>query len=238
MAVSAAEYILNDLFWESSNEVGFCYPLPEVRARVHNANLIGAALFCRVYNHTGQEKFLGPALRLARYSTAKQFPDGRWDYGELPTQRWTDNFHTGYNLSALDRIGRELQTREFDSYLRRGYDFYKARFYLQDGAVRYYHERTYPIDTHCVAQSIITPIMLQYLDPDGVRLAHSAFRWAFDHMWDDKRGFFYYRVLRSCKIRTSYLRWTQCWMFLALTMLLCDTGKVKHPVMNGAATAG
>jgi len=39
------------------------------------------------------------------------------------------------------------------------------------------------------------------------------------HMWDE-RGFFYYRVLRLCTIRTSYMRWSQAWMLLALSTLL------------------
>ena len=56
MAVSAAGYILNELFWADGDDAGFCYPLPSLRARVHNANLLAAALFCRVYNHTGQRE--------------------------------------------------------------------------------------------------------------------------------------------------------------------------------------
>jgi len=36
-----------------------------------------------------------------------------------------------------------------------------------------------------------------------------------NHMWDE-RGFFYYRCLRLATIRTSYMRWTQAWMLLAL----------------------
>jgi len=44
-------------------------------------------------------------------------------------------------------------------------------------------------------------------------------------MWDD-RGFFYYRVLRSFTIRTSYMRWSQAWMLLALSVLLGDSDAV------------
>jgi hypothetical protein len=42
-------------------------------------------------------------------------------------------------------------------------------------------------------------------------------------MWDEKRGYFYYRILRTGTIRTSYMRWTQAWMFLALSVLLADS---------------
>jgi hypothetical protein len=223
LALSAAEYIVNDLYWADSKDLcGFGYPLPAVRLQIHNANLLAASLLCRVYRYTGQKKLLEPALSVARYSTAQQHADGGWDYGEAPHQRWIDNFHTGFNLSALHTITRCAETTEFESSMRRGLDFYRSRFFREDGAVRYFHDRTYPIDAHCVAQSIISLLDLKDLDPGNVRLAHSVLQWAMRHMWDD-RGFFYYRVLRSYTIRTSYMRWTQAWMFLALSMLWCES---------------
>ncbi len=225
MAVSAAEYILNDLYWTDGDSVaGFSYPLPSLRIQVHNANFLAAALFCRLYKHTGEERFLGPALRAARYSAGKQHADGSWNYGEAPSQRWIDNFHTGYNLCALQQIDRYLETDEFDACIRRGLDFYRVHFFRTDGAPRYFHNSTYPIDIHCVAQSIITLLAFRDLDPGGVPLAHSVFRWAMNHMWDD-RGFFYYRVLRFCTIRTSYMRWSQAWMLLALSTVLDEANR-------------
>jgi hypothetical protein len=220
MAVSAAEYILEELYWSEGNEVaGFCYPLPSARSHVHNANFLAAALLCRAYKHTGQEKFLAPALKAARYSAAKQRPDGSWPYNESPKQQWVDNFHTGYNLCALRSISRDLATGEFEAPIRRGFEFYKAHFFREDGAARYFHDRTHPLDTHCVAQSIITLLAFRDLDPDNGRLASSVFGWAMKYMWDD-RGFFYYRVLRLVTVRTSYMRWSQAWMLLALADLM------------------
>jgi hypothetical protein len=228
MAVSAAEYILKELYWTDGKGVcGFGYPLPTVRLQIHNANLLAASLLCRVHQHTGGKKFLEPALNVARYSAAQQHADGGWDYGEGPHQRWIDNIHTGFNLCALRTIARCAETTEFESCVHRGLEFYRSHFFREDGAVRYFHNRTYPIDAHCVAQSIITLLDLKDLNPSNVRLAHSVFQWAMDHMWDD-RGFFYYRILRSCKIRTSYMRWTQAWMFLALSMLLCESETSVH----------
>jgi hypothetical protein len=230
MAVSAAEYILDELYWTGGKGVcGLGYPLPTVRLQIHNANLLAASLFCRVHRHTGERKFLEAALRVARYSVGQQHTDGSWDYGEGAHQRWIDNIHTGFNLCALQTIARCAETTEFESCIRRGLEFYRSHFFREDGAVRYFHNCTYPIDAHCVAQSIITLLDLKELDPSNVQLAHSVFQWTMDHMWDD-RGFFYYRILRSCKIRTSYMRWTQAWMFLALSMLLSEPEAASHRV--------
>jgi hypothetical protein len=237
MAASAAEYVLNELYWTEGNTVAsFSYPVPSVRSEIYNANLLAAALFCRIYKHTGEEKFLGPALRAARYAAGKQHADGSWDYGELPTQRWIDNFHTGYNLGALQSISKYADTTEFASHIQSGFDFYRAHFFREDGAVRYFHDRTYPIDAHCVAQSIITLLAFKDkgVEGDNVALARSTFHWAMNHMWDD-RGFFYYRVLRLCTIKTSYMRWCQAWMFLAISTLLSESREPStHPQLHNS----
>jgi hypothetical protein len=225
MASSAAEYILKELYWTRGEIVaGFSYPRADLRVQVYNANFLAAALLCRVYRHTGEDRFLEPALTAARYSVAMQFSDGSWTYGELPSQQWIDNFHTGFNLCALRSIGRYAGTSEFKACLRRGLDFYRSHFLRKDGAVRYFHDRTYPIDIHCVAQAIITLTELEDLEPDCMNEAQSAFQWAMNHMWDN-RGFFYYRRLRYGTNRIPYMRWSQAWMLLAMATLLSRPGE-------------
>ena len=219
MARSAAEYILQQLYWEEGEACGFSYPQPGLKTRVHNSNLLAAALLCRVHHHSGEEKFLAPALRVARYSAGQQRRDGSWPYGEAPTQGWIDNFHTGYNLGALRDLGRYTRSAEFEPCLRKGLAFYRQHFLLPGGAVRYFHDRTYPIDIHCVAQSILTLAAFRDLDPENLPRAEGVAAWAMGHMWDE-RGFFYYRVLRLGTIRTSYMRWSQAWMLLAVSTLL------------------
>jgi mannose/cellobiose epimerase-like protein (N-acyl-D-glucosamine 2-epimerase family) len=218
MAVSAADYILTLIWSDGDHVASFSYPLPSLRSQIHNANFLGAALLCRVYKHSGEKRFLEPAFKVARYSASKQRDDGSWFYGELPTQRWIDNFHTGYNLSGLRGIGEYAETTEFAGAIERGFGFYRKHFFTNQGAPRYFHDSTYPIDAHCVAQSIITLMEFRDLAAGSAAQAHSVFEWAMKHMWDE-RGFFYYRVLRSIRIKTSYLRWVQAWMLLALSTL-------------------
>lgn len=221
MAVSAADYVLNELYWEDnkSHSTGFSYPAPGLQIRVHNANFLGAAHLCRVYRHAGERRFLEPAFKVARYSAARQKDDGSWDYGEAPTQRWIDNFHTGYNLCALQAIHQDTGTSEFDDHIRRGFNFYREHFFRNDGAPRYFHERTYPIDIHCVAQSIITLLALKDIGEDNIALCNTVLRWAMTHMWDE-RGYFYYQMFPLGRNKISYMRWSQAWMLLALSVYL------------------
>ena len=151
MAVSAAEYILNELYWSDGSVAGFAYPLPSRRAQVHNANFLAAALLCRVFKYTGEDRFRAAALRVARHSAGKQNADGSWYYGEETKSGWIDNFHTGYNLCALRSIDQSCGTTEFEGVLQRGFAFYCKHFFRDDGAARYFHDRTFPIDIHSVA---------------------------------------------------------------------------------------
>jgi len=75
-----------------------------------------------------------------------------------------------------------------------------------------------------VAQAIITLVELEDLDSGCLDQARSIFQWAMCHMWDE-RGFFYYRVLRYCTNRISYIRWSQAWMLLAMATLLSKSGE-------------
>lgn len=222
MAVSAAEYILNDLYWSDGEAAGFSYPMPKVKSHTYNASLLAAALLCRVARLTNDEKFVEAATRTARYAVSKQREDGSWFYGDSPESRWIDNFHTGYNLGALRSIGNSLETEEFEASIRRGFRFYRANFFRKDAAPKYFHNQAYPLDIHCVAQSILTLIEFKDLDSTNIALAHSVFKWAVSHMWDE-RGFFYYRVLRFIKVRTPYMRWSQAWMLLALVSLMGES---------------
>lgn len=225
-AVSTAEFILKFLFWrEKSTHACFSYT-QFARDEIHNANLFGAAFLCRVSQVSGRREFLGPALDAARYSVSKQHEDGSWDYGKLPTHRWIDNFHTGYNLIALKRIGEYIKTNEFEPSIRLGFQFYRDHFFREDGAPKYYHDATYPIDIHSVAQSIIT--LTEFIDSaeENIILAHSILKWAMGNMWD-KRDFFYFQKRPHYTIRTPFMRWSQAWMLLALSTFLNELPSAK-----------
>jgi hypothetical protein len=220
MAVNAAEYIVNELYWtEGESTASFSYPLPGQHSLVHNANFLAAAFLCRAYRHSGERSFLEPALRAARYSASKQRADGSWDYGEGASQRWVDNFHTGYNLCALQAIRKNVGTAEFDAVIDRGFRYYKDHFFLDDGAPKYFDNHTYPLDVHSVAQSIITLLSFKELDDDAAEMALAVYEWAMQHLWNPQ-GYFYYQKRSFFTNRISYMRWSQAWMLLALATLI------------------
>ena len=218
-AASAARFMLAELYSEQVDGLGHFNYFAAEPSRVHNANLLGAAFICRVAKAAGEPKWIKPALKAARYSVGKQHPDGSWNYGEERFQSWKDNFHTGYNLCALDSISRNAETTEFDAALRRGFEFYHDHFLGEDGAPHYYHDRRYPLDIHSAAQSIITFLALKHLDANNAKRAALVAEWTTANMWDE-RGYFYYQKLPCFTIKTPFMRWSQAWMLLALSHLL------------------
>jgi hypothetical protein len=219
MAISAGEYIVSTLYWtEPGGVASFSYPIPGLRAKTHNANFLAAALLCRIHAHNGESRFLDAALQATRFSVRQQREDGSWYYGDNPTQGWIDNFHTGFNLCALRNIGLYAETAEFEGALIKGFEFYREHFFAAEGVAKYFHNRTYPIDIHSIAQSIITLVTFREADPSLSRLAQAVFQWSIDNMWDE-RGYFYYQAWPYFTNRISYMRWSQAWMLLALAEL-------------------
>ena len=158
------------------------------------------------------------AINATRFSVTHQHKDGSWDYGTGKKQRWVDNFHTGFNLCSLERIGRHAQVTEFRDALQLGFDFYRTHFFTRDGAPKYFRNRVYPIDIHSAAQSVITLTELSDLGEDNLLLVKNVLGWTVSNMWD-QRGYFYFQKHRWGTIKTPYMRWSQAWMLVALVTL-------------------
>ncbi|MEN6294357.1 MAG: hypothetical protein ABFD07_20375, partial [Methanobacterium sp.] len=135
-------------------------------------------------------------------------------------QKWIDNFHTGYNLCALKNISKYLSINDYDLNIKIGFKYYRENFFRKDGAPKYFHNKTYPIDIHSIAQSIITLIEFKNYDPANLDLAFNIYRWAMENMWDKQGYYYYYQITPYYKNKISYMRWSQSWMLLALANLL------------------
>ena len=85
--------------------------------------------------------------------------------------------------------------------------FKRKNFFTEHGVPKYFHDRTYPINIHSMAQSIITLLNLNDLDDSSVGLAFSVFRWAMTNMLNC-HGYYYYQKLPYYTIKIPYMRWS------------------------------
>jgi hypothetical protein len=217
-ATSAGEFIVNGLNVTEEGD-GLCFSYtPLDRDQVHNANLLGAAFIGRLSQINGNSRFGLMAERAVRYTLSRQRPDGSWPYGEGKTQRWIDNFHTGYNLVALLKFSQMNRIKELPDFISKGFRFYILNFFTPDGSPKYFHDRVWPIDIHSVAQSIVTLCEFSDFHRDALPLAEKVFQCALLTMRSEK-GYFYYQKMRFLKNKISYMRWSQAWMLYALAFL-------------------
>ncbi len=221
-ARSTCDFILNDLnrSEDSNGEICFSYS-PRDNSHIFNASLLAAETLAEVCGLTGEMEFCEIARKAANYVVRRQREDGSWAYGAGAQQQWTDSFHTAYVLSSLRRISLscDASNDQLTAALKRGYAFWRERFFLADGWPKYYHDRLYPADAHAAATAIITLLEFADLENDALSRAHQVAKWSIAHLRDG-RGFFYYQRRRFYTIRTPYMRWTQAWMLYALARLL------------------
>jgi hypothetical protein len=219
-ARETCEFVLSDLNRTPGPDGAFCFSYTPVdRTRVHNANLLGAALLARVARETGEGALREAALASARFSIRAQAEDGSWPYGDLPFQSWIDNFHTGFNLVSLLEIADSLGTGELDGPLRRGYAFYERSFFLADGTPRYYHDRLFPVDIHSAAQALVTFAAFAPIQGTALGMGKLVAQWALTTM-RDRNGRFYFQRHPRYTHTTSFIRWSQAWMLYGLARLL------------------
>ncbi|HVG30799.1 MAG TPA: hypothetical protein VM864_13910 [Pyrinomonadaceae bacterium] len=226
-------------------EVCFGY-IPQQRTRIYNASLLAAETLSAVGRMTGERGLCEWAVRAARFVARRQRDDGAWTYGAEPNQSWVDNFHTAFVLLSLSRIVADCRAsdalpdadgRDLARALGRGYEFWRARFFLADGCPKYYDDDLYPADIHSAAAAIVALAELREVDSGALAQAHKIARWTALNL-RDRRGFFYYQRRRFYTVRTPHMRWGQAWMLYALARLLEATGAGPEPPGADRGSAG
>ena len=224
VALSSADFVLNDL-QRTPKKDGFLFSYSPLKGNntVYNASLLGSKLLSYCYHYTKNEKFKSAALESVKACINAQNKDGSWIYGELPVQSWIDSFHTGYNLDALHVYQEYTGDKTYSKAIEKGFNFYIKNFFLEDGTPKYYHNKTYPIDIHCPAQLFV---VLNRLNKFGQHesLADRVMKWTVQNM-QDKNGFFYYQLKKGVSSKIPYMRWSNAFMFYAMSYYLLSQKK-------------
>jgi hypothetical protein len=229
-ARTICDFILNDLnrSEETDTEVCFSYS-PLDQTRVFNASLLAGETLAEVGRLAGEASLCEWAARAARYVCRRQRADGSWAYGGNDYQSWADNFHTAFILGSLSRIidsvgaAPEAVTPglldELDNTLRRGYECWQERFFLENGWPKYYPDHLYPADAHSAAAAIVTLVELRGRIPGTMILAEKIAGWALENL-RDSQGYFHYQRRRFHTVKIPYMRWSEAWTAYALARLL------------------
>lgn len=219
-ALSAAEFVMHDLHRTPLNG-GFLFSYSPLQGNdtVFNASLLGSRLLSFCYHYTRDERYKEAARMSVAACCSAQNADGSWVYGMKPGgQSWIDSFHTGYNLDGLIAYEEMTGDTAFHDHIERGFRFYIENFFEPDGCPKYYHNQTYPIDIHCPGQLFVTLCRLHRFGEHRA-LAEKVLGWTIRHM-QDKRGYFYYQLKKGISSKIPYMRWSNAFMFNALSYFI------------------
>jgi rhamnogalacturonyl hydrolase YesR len=184
--------------------------------------MLGAGLLARVFGYTGETELADTARDAVRYVVKHQNEDGSWYYADTPVQRWIDSFHTGFVLDSLYVYMQGTGDGAFEESLRSGLTFFLNNFFLENGIPKYFHNETYPIDIHSAAQGIVLLVRLAELDNHAGSILDKLVRWTVVHM-QNRSGYFYYQKHKAYTIKIPYVRWSEAWMYYALSQYMTET---------------
>lgn len=224
VALTAAEFVKKDLHRYKCEE-GFLFSYSKLPGNdtVFNASLLGSRLLSYCYKYTGNDEYRKLAEESVKACCKGQRENGAWVYGLLPVQSWVDSFHTGYNLDGLIAYEEQTGDTKYHEYIEKGFKYYIEHFFEPDGTPKYYDNQMYPIDIHCPGQLMVTLSRLHKFD-DNQELADKVMDWAIKNM-QDKKGYFYYQLKKGISSKISYMRWSNAFMFCAISYYLLETNK-------------
>jgi len=218
-AISSSKFVINDLN-RSEVKDGFLFSYSTLNGNntVINASLLGAKILSQVYQYTKDEKLKELAHKTIKACCDIQTENGSWVYGLLNVQSWIDSFHTGYNLDAIQTYQNITGDLSFRNHIELGLKYYLQNFFLKDGMPKYYHNKTYPIDIHCPGQLIVTLSKTKSF-AENKDLVDKVVKWTIENMQDSK-GYFYYQLKKRISSKISYMRWSNAFMFNAMSNYL------------------
>jgi rhamnogalacturonyl hydrolase YesR len=226
-ALSVCDFILNDLNRTTDLDGDFAFSYSPIdNTQVFNASLLGSRMLARAYSYTKEARLLGPAKSSVAFCVKNQQENGSWTYSKLPFHQWIDNFHTGYNLECISEYQKLSLDKSYDKNIQSGLNYYLSTFFTDEGISRYYDNSLYPIDIHAPAQLLITLHRLgkavEFND-----LINRVMNWTIENM-QSREGYFYFQKNKIYTTKIPYMRWSQAWMFYALSTFLLTFPKKLH----------
>jgi hypothetical protein len=122
-------------------------------------------------------------------------------------------------VSLLERLNPHVDRGEFQDALARLRAYLRTEFLRSDGLLNYYPGRLHPVDPHNYAAAAIYAIAFGTPEDLPPEHAERLLREVDARMWNPRKGRYRFRRHRWRRVSRLFLRWTQAWMFAALSLV-------------------
>lgn len=228
MAVDMLEgicrFVLEDLT-RTETENGICFSYTTVKNDCcFNASLLGAEILAKTYSITKNDSYKELALKAIDFAIHYQKDDGRWNYNvnlDTGKEQLQVDFHQGYVLDSIYETAKYCGAKDnmYQESFAKGLSFYFEEQVLENGQTPWRLPRKWPVEIHNQAQMIIMLSKYGLNTPELKAKLERVIDYTISNM-QDKEGFFYYQKHSFYTIKIPYMRWSQAWMFLALSTYL------------------
>jgi len=224
---SIGNFILKDLpITEFENGICFSYTTLGVD-NCYNASLLAASVLAQLYSITKNDMYKEYAVKAVDFVVGKQHADGHWNYSinEQGKERVQIDFHQGYVIDCIADVMKytNIQNEKYTNAITIGTTYYREQQFFENGQSKWRLPKIYPVEIHNQSQGMITFCQTKQY----ACFAHTIADYTIDNM-QDTAGFFYYRKLKRHTHKISYMRWSQAWMFTALTELIIAEKGIKN----------
>ena len=221
--LDVTKFINKDLHWYK-DETGICISYTPIKRDIcYNASLLAAEILSMNSELNGNEQDKQNAIKAIDFVIARQKQNGLWAYSEDKNgkERIQTDFHQGYVLESIYGIKKRLciDNDRWKTALYKGIEFYLQKQFYNNGRSLWRVPKVFPVEIHNQTQGIITFLKLKEYFSNTEEFAHIIAKWTINNM-QSKDGHFYYQIFKYHKHKISYMRWSNAWMLLALSMLM------------------
>lgn len=231
------EDVLKNIPYKKINEQEICFMYTsKTNYHVHNANLLYTELLAKYISFNNlinkRKDIMGLINKSISYTLNDFKRTNTFPYAGPPTENDSiDNYHTGYVLRSLNEINKCLS----GNIINHNLNYWVKKilyFYIENFVGDYiYHSKDRTIETHSLAEAIIIYSSFQDLLPDCFRNNYlKSINRTIELLWDDNTKYFYNKISKVLFLkiydRTEMIRWSNSWMFYALSLLLRNSKEI------------
>ena len=220
-------FLINDLNIDKIDKNTICFSYTPIdNNHVHNANLFTSEFLIRIGKELNIQQYIDLGKKAINYTLKEQKSNGSILYwGKQDSKRMKlshsklDHYHSGFEIRCLWKISKMLNDKDIYNAYRNYYEFYKQN-YIGIKEIYLIPLKKYPINIHGCAEAIICNVIIEDGKYANEKWLINIIEWINNTMLD-KDNLYIYEINKflcfKIKTRFKFLRWSQAWMFLALT---------------------